>query len=243
MPTIVNWRDASPGVGHDNAVVWACLQPVDSTAPSTERGVPRSVLERLDVMTVHGIQGRKDSDHHKHQNREQVYYIIRGNGEAICGGTRCAVEEGDALYLPSGLYHQILNPGEDWLVHHVISMNVAGDGGAFLKSNWRDVAPVCDAMGAIRWHLLGPKGDSEVGALRGLAWIDRESVQPAGRTIERQEPGVEQIYYILEGVGTITIDGQLQSVREGDMIHMPAGATYSFACQSSDWLTYLIVGG
>ena len=243
MPTIVNWRDASPAVSHDNAIVWSCLQPVDSTAPSNSLGAPASVLERLDVMTVHGIQGRKDSDHHKHQNREQVYYIIRGKGKAICGGARCEVLEGDALYLPSGLYHQILNPGEDWVVHHVISMNVAGDGGAFLKSNWRDVAPVSDTMGAMRWHLLGREGDSKVGALRGLSWIDRESVQPRGRTIERQEPGIEQIYYILEGGGSFIMDGQLQSVREGDMIHIPAGATYSFACQGSDWLTYLIVGG
>lgn len=152
MPTIVNWRDASPAVSHDNAIVWSCLQPVDSRAPSNSLGASASVLERLDVMTVHGIQGRKDSDHHKHQYREQVYYIIRGKGKAICGGARCDVLEGDALYLPSGLYHQILNPGEDWVVHPVISVNVAGDGGAFLKSNWRDVAPVSDTMGAMRWR-------------------------------------------------------------------------------------------
>ena len=91
MPTIVNWRDASPAVSHDNAIVWSCLQPVDSRAPSNSLGASASVLERLDVMTVHGIQGRKESDHHKHQNREQVYYIIRGKGKAICGDARCDV--------------------------------------------------------------------------------------------------------------------------------------------------------
>lgn len=73
MPAIVNWRDASPAVSQDNAIVWSCLLPVDSTAPSNSLGAPASVLERLDVMTVHGIHGRKDSVHHKHQNREKVY--------------------------------------------------------------------------------------------------------------------------------------------------------------------------
>ena len=243
MPTIVNWRDANPVISHDNAVVWPCMQPVDSDAASSDRGVPASVLRRLDVITVHGIQGRKDSDHHRHSKREQVYYIIKGTGEVVCGDQRLNIREGDALYLPSGLYHQICNPGEDWIVHHVISRDVEEDTGAFVQRNWRDVTPETDSKGAVRWHLLEQKEPENGGTLRGLAWIDREAIQPGGESIERTEAHMEQIYYILGGIGTVILNGTMNHVREGDMIHIPVATPYAFSCTGSDWLTSLIVGG
>jgi mannose-6-phosphate isomerase-like protein (cupin superfamily) len=243
MPDIINWRDANPVISHDSAVVWACLQPIDSVAPLNDQGAPAPVLEQLGVMTVHGIQGRKASDHHKHLHREQVYYIIAGSGEVLCGDTCFSFEAGDALYLPSGLNHQIFNRAEDWVLHHVISMDVESDVGAFKQRNLRDVSPRTDGVDAIRWHLLGRADEPEVGCLHGLAWIDRESVQPRGHTTEHCERAIEQIYYILEGAGTLRIDGHPHGVTEGDMIHIPMGASYTFINTQDTWLSCLIVGG
>ena len=39
---------------------------------------------------------------------------------------RYPVGDGDAIYLPSGIHHQMFNTmNEEWLEHHVISMGVA----------------------------------------------------------------------------------------------------------------------
>jgi hypothetical protein len=40
-PTIRNWRDIQPRVGHDNAIVWNILRPVGATAP------PQAEMEHL----------------------------------------------------------------------------------------------------------------------------------------------------------------------------------------------------
>lgn len=242
MATIVNWRDAQPVISHDTAVVWALLMPKTAPPYPGNPKAPAAVLEDLDLVTVHGIQGRKNSDHHNHTQREQVYYVIAGQGEVLCGDTREPVGEGDAIYLPSGPYHQIFNQSENWILHHVISRNVDGDGGTFLKRNWRGTAPIGDGAGAMRWNLLAGEGAPTIGCLRGLTRIDRETVQPRSRCAERTER-LEQIYYILQGSGELTLNGHTDPVREGDAIHVPLGATYHLTNGTGDWLTYLIIGG
>ena len=241
MPNVVNWRAVQPVVSHDSAIVWSCLQPKPAGGDGGRQPSQHETLEKLGGFTVHAVQGRKQSDYHKHENREQLYYIIEGAGQILCGDILSPVEEGDIIYLPSGQYHQLFNPEEDWLLHHVINMPVDGDGGRFLSRNWRDAAPVSDGLGAVRWHLLGPETEEEGGCLRGLAFIDREMVQPRRRSAERNSQDLDQIYYILAGEGTLAADGQETAVREGDAIHLLPETNYHISNSDETWLTYLIV--
>ena len=241
MPNVVNWREAQPVVSHDSALVWSCLQPKPAGGDGARQPAQIETLEKLGGFTVHAVQGRKQSDYHRHENREQLYYIIEGAGQILCGDLLSPVEEGDIIYLPSGQYHQLFNPAEGWLLHHVINMPVDGDGGEFERRNWRDAAPVSDGSGAVRWHLLGPDSEKEGGCLRGLAFIDREMVQPRRRSKERNAKNFEQIFYTLAGEGTLVADGQETAVREGDAIHLPAETTYHLSNTEKTWLTYLIV--
>ncbi len=241
MPTVVNWREAQPVVAHDSAIVWSCLQPRPAGGDGAGQPPRHGTLEKLGVFTVHAVQGRKQSDYHKHENREQLYYIIDGAGQILCGDILSPVEEGDIIYLPSGQCHQLFNPEEGWLLHHVINMPVDGDGGRLVSRNWRDATPVSDGLGAVRWHLLGPETEEEGGCLRGLAFIDREMVQPRRRSAERNSQDLDQIYYILAGEGTLVADGQETAIREGDAIHLPAETTYHISNNDESWLTYLIV--
>jgi len=241
MPTVLNWREMQPVVSHETAIVWSCLQPKSAAETRPGQGSAAEVLEKLGGFTVHAVQGRKQSDYHKHTNREQLYYIIEGAGQILCGDILSPVEEGDIIYLPSGQYHQLFNPEEGWLLHHVINMPVDGDGGRFLRRNWRDAAPVSDGLGAVRWHLLGPETEEEGGCLRGLAFIDREMVQPRRRSAERNSQDLDQIYYILSGEGALVADGQETAVREGDAVHLLPGTAYHLTNRDETWLTYLIV--
>ena len=239
MAYIKNWRDVQPNIAHLSAVHWGGLR-------GAERGSDDELdcLERLVGFARHALQGRKTSDHHKHQNLEQVYYILSGSGEVLFDGERYPTKCGDAVYLPSGIHHQMFNDmNEAWLEHHVISMRVEGDGGKFTIRNWDQVPPQGDGAGAIRWRQLGREGEDGVGCLRGMAFIDREAVQPGGETIERSYTDLEQVYYVLENRGVFQTGGEEQEIAEGDMIHIPVGMTYKIRNPNQEWLSYLIMAG
>ena len=235
MTYLKNWRDIQPQVYHLSAVVWG------GWFEQEEESEGEDSLQVLSGFARHALQGRKTSDYHKHENMEQVYYVLSGRGEVMYEDTRYPVEEGDAVYLPSGTHHQMFNDNEDWLEHHVISMKVPSDGGTFAISNWRQVAPQGDGGGAMRWRQLGREDEEGIGFLRGMAGIEREAVQPRGETIERRYENLEQLYWVLEKSGTLQIDGQERPITEGDLVHIPAGATYKIHNPHEEWLSYMIM--
>ena len=234
----INWRDVQPNIAHLSAVHWGGLRDRDGDDDSD----PRHCLKRLQGFARHALQGRKNSDYHKHENLEQVYYVLSGRGHVLFDTERFPVQEGDAVYLPSGVHHQMFNDtSEDWLEHHVISQRIAANSGEFAIRNWRDVPALGDGAGAVRWHQLGPVGEEGVGFTQGLRCIDREAVQPRGRAVERCSETLEQVYYVLKNSGVLEAEGDEQEIREGDMIHLPPGTRYVIRNPHAEWLSYLIM--
>jgi mannose-6-phosphate isomerase-like protein (cupin superfamily) len=45
------------------------------------------------------------------QEQEEVYYILEGAGEMCLGEERAILKAGQAVYIPSGLFHQLTNTG------------------------------------------------------------------------------------------------------------------------------------
>ena len=238
MVHIVNWRDVQPKIAHMSAVHWGGFRDRERSDDTD----PNNRLERLHGFARHALQGRKTSDYHQHDNLEQVYYVLSGRGEVLFGEERFPVTEGDAIYLPPGVHHQMFNDmNQAWLEHHVISQKVEGNGGEFAIRNWRDVPPVGDGHGAVRWHQMGRVGEPEVGFARGFHSIDREAVQPCSQTIERCDGESEQVYYVLENRGVLIADGREQAIQEGDMIHIPTGTRYAIGNPHGEWLCYMIM--
>ena len=175
MAHIRNWRDQQPEVAHLSAIRWPGLKNKNATPKRADEDAHR--LHHLQGMVKHALQGRKTSDHHKHAQVEQAYYILSGNGEVLVGEDRFPVRPGDAVYLPADIHHQMFNDmNDDWLEHLVLGKNIdAAPGGACVIRNWEDVLPVSDGKGAIRWHQLGPVAE-ENGCLKSIVFIDREAV-------------------------------------------------------------------
>ena len=157
MTYLKNWRDIQPQVYHLSAVVWGGWFQQEEEGEEEEASP-----QVLSGFARHALQGRKTSDYHKHENMEQVYYVLSGRGEVLYEDTRYAVEEGDAVYLPSGTHHQMFNDEEDWLEHHVISMKVQSDGGEFAIRNWRQVAPQGTVAGPCAGANWEPKAKKEL---------------------------------------------------------------------------------
>lgn len=242
MAHIRNWRDQQPEVAHLSAIRWPGLK--SRNAGPNRRDEDAHQLHHLQGIVKHALQGRKTSDHHKHAQVEQAYYILSGSGEVLVGEGRFPVRAGDAVYLPADIHHQMFNDmNDDWLEHLVLGKNIdTAPGGACVIRNWEDVLPVSDGAGAIRWHQLGPVG-TEDGCLKSIAFIDREAIQPGHQSIARRYDEVELGLWIIENKGVlITPDGE-QPITEGDAVHLPPGTPYHIQNPHGEWLTYMIIAG
>ena len=234
-----NWREFEPKIAHLSAVHWGGLRDV-----ARDSSDERDRLRRLGGFARHALQGRKTSDHHKHENQEQVYYILSGTGEVLFDGQRYPVEAGDAVYLPSGIHHQMFNEdSDDWLEHHVISQRVEGNGGTFRIRHWRQTVAVGDGAGGIHWRQLCREEEPGEGAvLRGMAFIDHEAVQPMNSSAERTESELELGYYVLDGSGFLESGGGEEcAITEGDIVHLTPGTAYRIRNDTDDWITSLIM--
>jgi mannose-6-phosphate isomerase-like protein (cupin superfamily) len=45
------------------------------------------------------------------QEQEEIYFIIEGSGEMCLGGEKRALHAGQAVYIPSRVFHQLTNTG------------------------------------------------------------------------------------------------------------------------------------
>jgi mannose-6-phosphate isomerase-like protein (cupin superfamily) len=81
------------------------------------------------------------------------------------------------------------------------------------------------------WHFL--KSDA-------LSVI-RERVPPAGREVAHLHRRAQQVFVVLEGVGTMVIDGVAHTIEAGQSLHVPAGVTHQFRNDSDRDVHFLVV--
>lgn len=64
-------------------------------------------------------------------------------------------------------------------------------------------------------------------------------VEPGMATAAHYHPQTEEIYYILEGAGRMTIDGEVRDVIVGDAIAIPPGAVHTITNTGAGVLKFL----
>jgi mannose-6-phosphate isomerase-like protein (cupin superfamily) len=65
------------------------------------------------------------------QTQEEIYFILEGNGEMCLGEERRTLSAGQAVYIPSGVFHQLTNIGSEPL-RMIYCYGPAGD-----VAHWR----------------------------------------------------------------------------------------------------------
>ncbi|HXK59218.1 MAG TPA: cupin domain-containing protein [Acidobacteriota bacterium] len=65
------------------------------------------------------------------QEQEEVYFILEGSGEMCLGEERQTLSAGQAVYIPSGVYHQLTNTGSQ-VMKMIYCYGPAGD-----VAHWR----------------------------------------------------------------------------------------------------------
>ena len=74
-----------------------------------------SSIERQSLAEARLAPGGKTTPHY-HPQTEEIYYILRGVGQMRLEDERREVGPGDAIAIPPGARHQIVNLGEETLV-------------------------------------------------------------------------------------------------------------------------------
>ncbi|NOZ59181.1 MAG: cupin domain-containing protein [Euryarchaeota archaeon] len=100
---IVRSSSAEPFITKDGSLVRELVHPKNSSA------------ERLSLAEARVKPGDRTREH-LHRKSEEVYYILSGEGEVYLNGKGARVEAGDAVLIPPGTRHYVVNTGEEELV-------------------------------------------------------------------------------------------------------------------------------
>ena len=90
--------------------------------------------------------------------------------------------------------------------------------------------------GALSKELAGP---STTGSSRVDFRISRYA--PMAYVQEHVHKVQEQVYYVLEGEGILTLDDKKQLMRAHDYVYVPPGIRHSFTNTGTDGLVFLVV--
>jgi mannose-6-phosphate isomerase-like protein (cupin superfamily) len=59
------------------------------------------------------LQPGEDIGEEVHEDRDQFFRVEEGEGEVVIDGTRHAIEDDDAIIVPAGARHNVLNTGDE----------------------------------------------------------------------------------------------------------------------------------
>ena len=242
-PYITNWRDPNPYINHESAIVWSIL-----LGEQEAHSRPNECMQHICGFAKHSLQGRKNSDYHAHEDMEQFYYILSGEGEVLIGDQKHYVSEGSVAYFPPNVSHQMFAENYDsWMEHLIVSCPARRSGSGACVFNWRDVTPQTGIHGGvISWALLGSvDGDGpppQSACLLGFKWLALQKLIRGKASDYHVHEDFEQIYFVLEGWGSMLIDGAIHSLAEGDTVYIPPGLRHQIMNENCNgWLSYLVI--
>jgi quercetin dioxygenase-like cupin family protein len=101
MPHVFNLRDSTGvklGAPGGPRTMYLLVEPEKTGSNSVAMGI-----EDFDV-------GGGTPDH-AHPHSDEIFFVISGNGRIVVEGQASDVGPGDAIWIPRGLRHQLLNNG------------------------------------------------------------------------------------------------------------------------------------
>jgi mannose-6-phosphate isomerase-like protein (cupin superfamily) len=111
----------------------------------------------------------------------------------------------------------------------------------FLRRYTPDIQPV-DAGKSASYRAAFGVGDPQAKQLKGIARYGELTVSPGGASTVESYPAEEQIYYILEGAGTLLYEDQRAPVKKDDFMYLPVGVKHGVANPSDRSLRLLVMG-
>lgn len=61
------------------------------------------------------IERESNSNMHKHDDSEEIFYVLSGSGSIKVGDEEENIVPGSCIYIPPNIFHQLINPGPERL--------------------------------------------------------------------------------------------------------------------------------
>ena len=224
------------------------------------------LLDRSETaLTEIGINEWKlDGPPHKHNDKDQIFYILSGNGVIKLGSEEHAVKPGYLIYVPAGLVHQSITKSSVPLCY--VLYNIFNDS---QKEGHSTFAEHIEKVKMIRKQ-QAETGNAEVDNLGSAGNIrspkvitgiysgeesqyesSRQYIHLAMSETGRYEftavhwpagnKGVviadhqeEQTIFVLDGEGLISIKNETVRVKTGDLVYVPINTSYTIESLETD---------
>jgi len=114
-----NWRDVHPTIAHKSGIDWRLLSMAGS---KTDGDIDADVdskfqcLKSITYVSLAKLQPHLSYESHKHEDHEEIYYIIKGKGRIRIGAEESNFREGDVIFIPEKKLHTIINDHDDEMV-------------------------------------------------------------------------------------------------------------------------------
>lgn len=114
----------------------------------------------------------------------------------------------------------------------------------FLRRSISDAKPAPDDLTAkaASYKPLFGIGDADASKLVGVARYGELAVGPGGASAVVSYPAEEQMYYILEGSGTLVYDGQKVPVKQDDFLYLPINVKHGIVNATSAPVRVIVMG-
>ena len=236
---------------HDSAGDMACETLLPGNALSTNF----FFMHRCQVMPGGGV------GHHFHNQCEEMFIIFDGEAEFTVDGRTSALKGTIGAPVRMGHSHAIYNPADKPV--EFMNINVTSLKGKYDAFNLgdprvgvaKDPVPVFMTMRLDR-NLLRPipgyrGGQGTARYRRALSpevfltnwsYVDHLLLPEGASEGRHRHTGVEEIYYVLNGDGEVSVERETARIHKGDAVPVLLNQTHSFRNNESRDLELMIVG-
>ena len=206
------------------------------------------------------IHAKGGIGHHFHHTIEEMYVLLDGEAEFTVNGRTSRLKGPVVVPCKMGDAHAIYNPGDKplrWLNYAVSTTKARGDafdlgdnrvGAAiepipvFVSSQLkRDVLKTnmqpYSGTGVLYRRVLGPE-------IFSTNWnhVDHVIIPAGGSTGPRQLEGIEEVYYVIRGTGSISINNDSATIKADNAFSGSLGEKIRISNTGKDDLELLVIG-
>jgi mannose-6-phosphate isomerase-like protein (cupin superfamily) len=237
---------------HASAGDMACQVLVPGNALTTNL----NFIHRCQIMPGGGV------GHHFHNQCEEMFIIFDGAAEFTIDGRTSALNGTVGAPCRMGHSHAIYNPSDHPVEFMNINVSAIKDrydnfdlGDARTDVANKDPIPVFMTMrldkemlrpapgyhggeGAARYRrVLGPSVFQT-----NWSYMDHLLLPPGASEGMHKHPGIEEVYYVLNGEGQALVNGETAEIRKGDAVPILLNEAHSFKNSGSQDLELMIMG-